>query len=229
VIVGSGLIAKSLGPIDHSNSILFASGVSNSSEIRKQEFEREKLLLTDWLSNQDDAKFVYISSCSVYDMSLQTTQYVRHKLAMEEYALSQSNSYVIRLPNIVGASGNGKNLVNSLANSIKYGQPVLLQESARRYLLGIDEMTSLIQVLLPRLSDDQRIFDLVPPSSTGIMEIVALLETVLGTRAKIEIVSGGSSYIVDYQTTKNLAALAGFDFPEDYSARTIKKWHSNDI
>ena len=47
MIIGNGLIAKSLQEIDSENVLFFASGVSNSLETRDSEFEREYFLLKE--------------------------------------------------------------------------------------------------------------------------------------------------------------------------------------
>ena len=48
MVVGTGLLAKAFLEYENDdNIIVFASGVSNSKEISREEFDREKLLLND--------------------------------------------------------------------------------------------------------------------------------------------------------------------------------------
>ena len=83
MILGSGMIASCLASssIKHDGLIIFACGVSNSSETRTQEYERELELLSTYLGT--DKKLVYFSSTSV--VSGRISNYTVHKLNVERY------------------------------------------------------------------------------------------------------------------------------------------------
>ena len=71
MIIGHGAIAKVLQ--DRDDRLYFASGVANSRETRKTEFERE----IDLLGSQDRSlHIVYFSSLCVFTSD---TLYARHK------------------------------------------------------------------------------------------------------------------------------------------------------
>ena len=50
MIIGNGLIASLFNEYDKENVVFFASGVSNSSETRREEFLREENLIQKILS-----------------------------------------------------------------------------------------------------------------------------------------------------------------------------------
>ena len=84
-IIGSGLIAQGFynyhQKID--SAIIFASGVSNSSEVCESEFSRELSLIRETIEAIGDDKLIYFSSCSI-DSGVDSP-YVKHKLKMEFY------------------------------------------------------------------------------------------------------------------------------------------------
>jgi len=83
LIIGNGLIASAFNSNLRNNEdvIIFASGVSNSREVRSDEFFRERKLLVDTLAL---GKYIaYFSTCSVDDPELLNTPYVAHKKEME--------------------------------------------------------------------------------------------------------------------------------------------------
>lgn len=80
-IVGNGDIASALheGGVDRDDLLFFAAGVSNSSETRESEYQRELDLLN---SIPKTAHIVYFSSLCIYYSG---TRYMRHKSAVENY------------------------------------------------------------------------------------------------------------------------------------------------
>jgi hypothetical protein len=61
MIIGNGLIAKSLKNIDSKDHLYFASGVSNSLETRSSEFEREfSLLKNNIIQHKENKLFIFL-------------------------------------------------------------------------------------------------------------------------------------------------------------------------
>lgn len=122
MIVGDGLIATALknSSLDKEGLVFFASGVSNSLCESTLEFERESDLLSSVISNNlGSQKFIYFSTCSVYDDAKKLSPYVLHKLKMEEEVLRLKDGLVIRLPQIVGNSSNPHTLTNYFYTCVK--------------------------------------------------------------------------------------------------------------
>ena len=68
MIVGNGLIAKAFDNFKDDKVIIFASGVSNSLEQRKQEFDREENILSNVINENPEKKIVYFSTCYFNDI-----------------------------------------------------------------------------------------------------------------------------------------------------------------
>jgi len=93
MIIGRGDVASVLK--DREDRLFFASGVSNSSETRESEYEREIALLM----KQDKWRhIVYFSSLSIFYTD---TRYAQHKRQMEKLVKKNFGHYtIIRLGNI---------------------------------------------------------------------------------------------------------------------------------
>src|SRR4030042_1919037 len=111
MILGHGDIASVL--TDREGMIFFASGVSNSSEMRESEYQRE----IDLLLRQDKNKrLVYFGSLSIF---YSDTRYARHKKQMEDLVKNNFEFYtIIRMGNISWGN-NPHTLINFLKNKIK--------------------------------------------------------------------------------------------------------------
>lgn len=227
MIVGTGLIGKSLSQIDTAGITVFASGVSNSRETDAKEFLREKSLLESHLSRQSNYRFVYISTCSVNDPSQSDSPYVIHKKLMEHLVLSHPDTHIVRLPNVVGPDGNLNNLVNHFVRSVRSGEALTLQESARRYILGVDELAKLMEAFVSLLPHTDRVVDFAPPTSTSVLDLVRQIEDILGIEADISMVPGGSSYPIDFSNTERYSKLSGIEFSDRYVESVLKKWISD--
>lgn len=104
MIIGSGDIAQALKEIDMDNILFFASGVSNSSENRKEVYQRELSLLESMDTNKH---LVYFSSLCVY---YSDSVYAHWKRTMEMKVRNRfTTSTIVRLGNITW--GTNKNTI----------------------------------------------------------------------------------------------------------------------
>ena len=130
MIIGNGDIASVL--TDREDRIYFASGVSNSQETRRSEYEREKKLL---LIQDRYRHLVYFSSLCVF---YSDTLYAQHKIRMERLVKKRFKHYtILRIGNITWGK-NPNTIINSLKAKIKGGKSLEIR-SVYRYLTGKDE------------------------------------------------------------------------------------------
>jgi hypothetical protein len=125
VILGHGDIASAIPAHLHPDWIWFASGVSNSAETRRSDFERERDLL---YRQPYGAHIVYFSSlCVLYG----DTEYVFHKRLMEMRVHVRFKHYtIIRLGNITWGN-NPRTLINFLRRHFTDGLPLDVQPVER--------------------------------------------------------------------------------------------------
>ncbi len=144
MVVGGGLIASAFlnSGEDFNNYIIFASGVSNSKEINRNEFKREKDLILKTISNNKGSKFIYFSSILA---GVSDDMYYEHNLEMEQLVRdSTTNNIIFKLPQIIGGIGNGNNLVNYMVNSIRDGKELTIYKDIKRALLDVDDLVRLV-------------------------------------------------------------------------------------
>ena len=113
MVVGNGLVANAFKDIDD-KYIIFASGVSNSSNIDNNLFDRERQLIMQYQST--DKTLIYFSS--IFSIT-SNSPYFEHKRNMENLIIENFKSYYIfRMPQIIGYGGNPNNIINLFVNKI---------------------------------------------------------------------------------------------------------------
>ncbi len=138
MIIGNGDIASVL--TDREDLIYFASGVSNSQETRREEYEREKKLL---LAQDRYRHIVYFSSLAIF---FGDSLYVQHKKRMENIIKKRFKHYtIIRIGNITWGK-NPHTIINFLRNQIKNNKKLLIQD-VYRYIVGEDEFLHWINLI----------------------------------------------------------------------------------
>lgn len=130
MIVGNGDIASVLP--NKEGIIFFASGVSNSQEVREEEYDKE----IDLLMGQDKyQRLVYFSSLAVF---YGDTRYTRHKQIVEEMIKHHFPRYtIVRLGNITWGN-NPNTIINFFKNKIKTGEPYEVRDEYR-YIVEKEE------------------------------------------------------------------------------------------
>lgn len=136
MILGNGLIARSLAGIDNDQTLFFCSGVSDSGEQRTEAYDREANLFLD---QPEYARIVYFSTLSVHN---EHSLYTSHKRVMEGLA-TRRGAKIIRLPIVYGPGGNPANLINFLIKSARQGR-VTLHTEARRFLLHSSQLVTAV-------------------------------------------------------------------------------------
>jgi nucleoside-diphosphate-sugar epimerase len=191
-LYGNGLIASALSEFNLDGFHFYASGVSDSSETRASEFNRERLLLSKALVETAGDSLVYFSTCSIWDSSKSQTPYVQHKLAMEDLVSKSHSGRVVRLPSVVGIAGNSSNLINSLYNQIADGHAVTVEKGARRFLLDSADMARVLDFHLRSGSPAEKMFVIAPRYSITVAEIVEIIKDRLDTSSEVREVQGNS-------------------------------------
>ncbi len=151
MIVGSGLIARAFAnKFKYRKDVcIYAAGVSNSACKIQSEFFREKERLSSALDTTDQVvSFVYFGTCSVADTEAQQTQYVQHKLEMEQLVAQRPGHIILRLPQVAGKSPNPHTLLNYLHARIARSEAFSVWRNAYRNIIDIDDVATLAGLLI---------------------------------------------------------------------------------
>lgn len=227
MIVGNGLVAKSLMQYDEDDIIFFASGVSNSAINEASAFLRERNLLSEILTSNTEKHLVYFSTCMVSSIKLSPTPYAAHKLSMEKIVQESKNWTIFRLPNLVGRGGNPNNLVNFLKSNVVAKNRITIQQNAKRALLDADDMARLVRAYIDKGSN-KCVIDLVLEQAISIFDILDALTKDLEDDAYFEIVPGGLEIGEKNEDAVQLARINEIDVSPGYSIRSLRKWTNSE-
>jgi nucleoside-diphosphate-sugar epimerase len=225
MIVGKGLIASLFLNSDRENTIFFASGVSNSLEIRPEEFLREETLIKNTISTYPDKIFVYFSTCSIYDSSKTGSAYVLHKLKMEQIVKNSCKNFLIlRVSNAVGKGGNPNLLINYLARAVVTNDTINIHTKAKRNLIDTDDIKKIVFDLLEKKKLN-KIINLAYTHNYSIIEILEIIESFYVKKAKINLIKSGSGYDINIPDVEDYFIKNNLNSKEDYLVKILNKYY----
>lgn len=200
MIIGKGLIASAFKEEAEykklSNQVLiFASGVSNSTETNPLEFKRESELLEKTiLKVERNQKLVYFSTMSVYDPSLHNSMYVEHKRQLEEIIKNSIlNHLIIRTSNVVGHGGNRNTLINYFLKNVEEERHINIWRHATRNILGVSH---LVKIVLDMVKEDKKgVTDIYYPHTYSALEILHTIAQYINKKPIYSLIDKGADYI----------------------------------
>lgn len=223
MIIGKGLIASLFTDVDMNEVVFFASGVSNSSEKRKEEFLREQNLVEETIAKYPNKLFVYFSTCSIYDSSKYNSSYVLHKLHIEEVIKQNTANYLIlRVSNAVGNRGNSNLLMNYLYRQIMMNQQLNVHQHATRNLIDVEDVKN---ITLQYIQSNcwNKIVNVAYLENYFIPEIVEAFEKKLHKPAMKVIENKGEHYSIDVHELDYNFSIKDKD---EYLNNLIRKYYA---
>ena len=226
MIIGYGMVAKAFFRYrDDDKVLIFASGVSNSSETDVVQFERERSSLTEALERHKDKLLVYFSTCSIDDRAVLSSPYVQHKIEMERLISENHERYLIcRLPQAVGRSANRTTLVNYLYDKIVTNTEFTIWKSAFRYLIDIDDVACIVSHIIDRGTYCNRILNICA-LRYSVEDVVRTLEEVTRKKALYIVVEKGAPYVIDNSDIASTIKELNLQFDDTYLQNVLKKYY----
>lgn len=226
MIVGRGLIGSLFVNDDREDIIFFASGVSNSLENRPEEFIREENLIRKTFEENTDKIFIYFSTCSIYDSSKTGSDYVLHKLKMEQLIKNSCERYLIlRVSNAVGKGGNPNLLMNYLVRSIRNKETINVHTKATRNLIDAED----IKKITFKLLDEQALNKIVNVAYTqnyAIIEILEIIERFYDTKLDLNLIKSGSGYDITVPDVEAYFVKNNLTNKDAYLCNILQKYYS---
>lgn len=225
MIVGKGLIASLFLDCDRENTIFFASGVSNSLEIRPEEFLREENLIRQTIAENADKIFVYFSTCSIYDSSKTGSNYVLHKLKMEQIIQNSCEKFLIlRVSNAVGKGGNQNLLINYIINAFKKNETINIHTKATRNLIDTEDIRKITFDLLEKQKLN-KIINVAYIQNYSIIEIVEIIERFYHEKADINLIKSGSGYEINIPDVESYFVENNLNNRDRYLINILEKYY----
>jgi nucleoside-diphosphate-sugar epimerase len=158
--------------------------------------------LKNSIEAHNKSKLVYFSTLSVKDQSKQDSQYVLHKLEIEEYIKNNCENYLIlRIGNIVGKGGNPNTLFNFLKNQITNNSQFKVHSKARRLLLDIDDIATFLRTNCLNIKNETLNF--AYPYYYDLKEIIGTIQEQMQKKADYIESDEGDFYKVHFDETTN--------------------------
>jgi nucleoside-diphosphate-sugar epimerase len=224
MIVGNGLIAKAFHEnyANNDDVLIFASGVSNSSNTDPKEFLREKTLLESHLAEQK--KIVYFSTCSSEDPSLGNNPYILHKLQMEELVKGVDDYLIFRLPQLAGKTDNPNTLLNFLYRKIKSQERFDLYTRASKNIIDIDDVVKIATYVVDKNLKKNQIINIAFLKNCSVSQLVKYFEDIIGLKAIYNLVDKGEIYYIENDLANNISKELKIIFDDKYIENILKKY-----
>lgn len=232
MVIGNGLLAKTFDTYKTDNRFLvFASGVSDSTNTDKSAFDREKQLLIKCLVDHSEKVFVYFSTCSVYDTVLSKTPYVLHKLEMEALiADSHKHYYIFRISNLAGESANPHTILNFFVQHILSGTSFFLWNNASRNIIDVDDAFSICNYIVKQDCSYNKIINIANIVNYDVKVIVHEIEHFYKKKGNYTLVENSSHPEIDVSEIQSIISALNIKFGNDYLKKIINKYNAtNDI
>lgn len=143
------MIAQSFKDYDLGPICVFASGVSDSTEVDITRYSKEYELLKKTITENKDNLFIYFSTLSV--LNTEHTDYIKHKLHIESYIQRATNNFLIlRLPNIVGVTKSKNQLLPFIYNSLLKKELIIVKKDTYRDLIDVEDLPKITRLLIEK-------------------------------------------------------------------------------
>jgi UDP-2-acetamido-2,6-beta-L-arabino-hexul-4-ose reductase len=222
MIIGNGLLATEFKEYKNNlDIIIFASGVSNSRNVNIHNFIREEKLLLNTISNNQNKKIVYFSSCDVIYANELKSGYYFHKLKMESLIKNSNIKYnILRLPQVISNSKNKYSLVNFFVNSIKKNKELIIYKNAVKNLIFIGDIKIMSKIVIENNEYLNTTINIINKNYYTIIEILICMEELLGKKAIIRLVDKGCPVKYKYI---NINDKADINFDNEYLKKSLSK------
>lgn len=225
MIVGRGLVASLFTNCDREDTVFFASGVSNSLETRTEEFSREENLIKQTIAENPDKVFVYFSTCSIYDSSKTESNYVLHKLKMEQTVKNLSQNFLIlRVSNAVGKGGNPNLLMNYIVNAVKNNETINVHTQATRNLIDAEDVKNITFKLLDK-KEFNKIINVAYIQNYSVIEILELVKNFYNIEPSIHLIKSGSGYEIQILDVEKYFIRNNLSVKEEYLRNILFKYY----
>jgi hypothetical protein len=229
MVVGSGLIAKAfirVGANAFVGNCFYAAGVSNSGCNDEREFRRERERFDAVMAGcHASDRIVYFSTCSIEDPSAQDSEYVKHKIQMENRVRSRARYLILRLPQVAGKTPNPHTLLNYLHARIVRSERFNIWSGATRNIIDVDDVVKITLDLITREGANAETVNIASTRSIRMLDIVHAMERVLGTRAVFDILDKGSMVPIDTGRILSSIRRCGLIFGDAYIGGIIEKYY----
>lgn len=227
MVVGNGSLASIFFNEFHNNDevVIFASGVSDSTEDNEENFNREKKLLRETIENNGEKKIVYFSSIFV---GFKENKYYIHKLSMENLISETCKNFlIIRLPQVLGEKGNQKNIVNFFTKSLIEGNQTIIFSDSWRAIIDVNDVFNISKELI--FNCKNKIIKFSNIEIVKVIELYKKISKIINRKENFELIDfmenipniNNSKEVVDIMKNLNITSE---NYTDKILTKYLKKW-----
>jgi hypothetical protein len=224
MVVGNGLLASGFSDFNLDKYIIFASGVSDSSEYRQSEFDREIKLLQYYIENFNERTFVYFNS--ILTKSNINTPYYNHKRRIVNILMKYNDYKIYNIPQVYGIKGNKNNIINYFIYCVLNNKEVFIQKNTYRSIIDIFDIK---RIVLNTLSCDIKEFNISYIEKLEVIDIFKIVSELYKNTVDVSYINKGFSTDIknDILVDKVINDL-GIK-KEGYTRNIINKYNKNNM
>lgn len=231
MVAGSGLIARAIihhGANNLSDTCFYTAGVSNSGCKDEKEFLRERTRLDAAMENcAVSDRFVYFSTCSIEDPFSRDSEYVKHKIQMENFVRDRGRHLIFRLPQVAGETPNPHTLLNFLYARMARSESFQIWGGATRNIIDVEDVAKIVIDLIAYEGANFETINIANPRSYTMLEIVRAMEHTLGVPSISDIIEKGTALSIDVSRISESIHRCKTMFGDKYLVNTIEKYYGN--
>jgi nucleoside-diphosphate-sugar epimerase len=233
VIEGTGFLAKKFKRysvfLKKLNTVVYAAGVSNSTESNQGPFKREILRFKRFtkLNEFNKKKLIYISTYSIMDKTRKRKRYVKNKILIENLIKKKINNYlIIRLPEIIGHNKNPHTLSNFFYKKIKNKKKFIIWKNVKRNFLDVDDAVKLCVYFIKNSKSKKEILNILNVKFYRPLQIVRLFEKILKLKSHFKILEIKRIDFKIYNSVKlNILKKLNIKLNNQYLELVLKKYY----
>lgn len=193
------MIARACAPLASRNDLLiFASGVSDSSEAGPEPYLRETALLNKYLHAAEGRTLIYFSTCSINDPEQRSRPYQQFKLRMEEHIITTAphRALIIRLPQVMGHPARSAQLGGALLHCLKAHTVFRVHIHACRYLFYAGDIPLAIECLSAG-GGRTEVINAAHDNCCQMPEIIEIFHQLTGGGLQVQTIDKGHCYKIE--------------------------------
>lgn len=228
MVVGNGMIASIFNSYnDNEHIVIFASGVSNSKQSNKSDFEREVKLLTKTIENNLDKKIIYFSSCSIENTNLKDDFYHIHKKNIENIIKLRAKNFIIfRLSNVVGKVSNNTNtIISYLIQKTLSNEQFELWKGSVRNIIDIEDVFRIVDYILQQDLFSNELVNVANPYNMYVEDIAYEIQSFFNIEQTFRIKEKKEIFNIDITQIKPIIEKLGIDFRNNYFKNILLKYY----
>ncbi|WP_234569288.1 NAD-dependent epimerase/dehydratase family protein [Rhodohalobacter sp. 614A] len=180
------------------------------------------------LTEHTERKVVYFSTCAISQERIYSkSPYLQHKRMMEAYVKQHPTYLIIRLPNLVGGTGNPENLVNLLARKVRQHEVIDIWKNSIRNILDVEDAVQITNQLVEK-DIFNKVIKVASTVNYRIEEIVSEISVFYGAKPRTNVITKPPDFeIYPSEIVRDIIGELGLNMDKLYFRRILEKYFNN--